>query len=214
VNSHSEKFDFHIHSKYSFDSILTPIKIISTSLKKGLTGIAIVDHDTIEGGKIASELNRTDLKIITGAEIKTEIGDIIGLFLKREIKSRKSIKVIEEIRGQNGIVVLPHPFKKHLLTEEILRDVDLIEGFNGRVSNSSNLKAQELARDRNLPIIAGSDAHFSFEIGRAITQFNTNGFVSKDLKIMLLKEPRELSGKSQILCYEIASQIIKKVKGS
>ena len=45
------KFDFHIHSKYSFDSFMDIEKIIKVAKKRGIDGIAIADHNTIKGGR-------------------------------------------------------------------------------------------------------------------------------------------------------------------
>ena len=41
----ANKFDLHIHSKYSWDSKVEIKDIIKTSKKKKLQGISITDHD-------------------------------------------------------------------------------------------------------------------------------------------------------------------------
>ena len=85
--------DLHIHSKYSFDSLLSPKTILKVAKKKGLTGIAVTDHNTIRGGLEVKEINKDrDFTVIVGSEVQTEIGDIIGLYLSDEIKSRISIE--------------------------------------------------------------------------------------------------------------------------
>ena len=43
-------FDLHIHSKYSFDSIMSPKRIVKVAQDNGLDCIAITDHDSIKGG--------------------------------------------------------------------------------------------------------------------------------------------------------------------
>lgn len=166
--SKSMLLDLHIHSKYSFDSVLSIPKIIRLAKRRGLNGIAITDHNTIRGGLEADRINRDpDFLVIIGAEISTEAGDVIGLFLKEEIQERYSDRVIDEIHRQGGVVVLPHPYKGHALKDELLRKVDLIEGFNARINEEYNEKAVKLAHQWNKPIIAGSDAHFAAEIGTA-----------------------------------------------
>ena len=47
--------------------------------------------------------------MIVGSEISTERGEIIGLFLKEEIKSKDVQDVISEIKEQNGIIVIHIP---------------------------------------------------------------------------------------------------------
>lgn len=158
--------DLHIHSKYSFDSLLSPKTVLKVAKNKGLTGIAVTDHNTIRGGLEVRRINKDrDFVVIVGSEIQTEIGDIIGLYLNDEIRSRVSIEVIEEIKNQGGIVVLPHPFRGHRLNQYVIEHSDAIEVFNGRSTTEENTKALELAKKYNKPFTAGSDAHFASEIG-------------------------------------------------
>ncbi|HQE50405.1 MAG TPA: PHP domain-containing protein, partial [Fervidobacterium sp.] len=154
--------DLHIHSKYSFDSLLSPRTILKVAKKKGLTGIAVTDHNTIRGGLEVRKINKDrDFTVIVGSEIQTDIGDIIGLCVNEEIKSRISIEVIEEIKDQGGYVVLPHPFRGHKLNQYIIELSDAVEVFNGRSTAEENFKALELAKRYNKPFTAGSDAHFA-----------------------------------------------------
>jgi len=183
------KFDFHIHSSYSLDSLLTPAKIVEISRIKGLDGIAVTDHHTIRGGLESRDLNRSELVVIVGSEIKTEWGDIVCLFLEREITSKKFLEVVDQVRKQDGILILAHPFWKHTLSEELLNHVDLIEVFNSRISPSRNRKGERLAQKRGLPQVAGSDAHLPWEIGRGVTCFD-HSTPPADLKQMILKEKR------------------------
>ncbi len=185
------KFDFHIHSSYSLDSILTPAKIVDISRKKGLDGIAVTDHHTIRGGLESRDLNRSSLIVIVGSEIKTEWGDVVCLFLEREITSKRFLEVVEQVRKQDGILILAHPFWKHTLSEELLNHVDLVEVFNSRISPSRNQKGERLAQKRGLPQVAGSDAHLPWEIGRGVTCFD-HSTLPVDLKQMILKEKRSL----------------------
>lgn len=185
------KFDFHIHSSYSLDSILTPAKIVDISRKKDLDGIAVTDHHTIRGGLESRDLNRSELIVIVGSEIKTEWGDVVCLFLEREITSKRFLVVVEQVRKQDGILILAHPFWKHILSEELLNHVDLIEVFNSRISPSRNQKGEMLAQKRGLPQVAGSDAHLPWEIGRGVTCFD-HSTPPVDLKQMILKEKRSL----------------------
>ncbi|MEA1907784.1 MAG: CehA/McbA family metallohydrolase [Euryarchaeota archaeon] len=168
------KFDLHIHSKYSYDSFLRPDTIIKVAKKKGLDGVAVTDHNTIKGGIETSNINKDDdFVVIVGSEIKTEYGDVIGLFLTDEIRSRVFVDVVDEIRDQGGLTVLAHPFRKGIVfPRDLLGHVDLIEGFNARSTKNLNQKAIELARGCRIPVTAGSDAHLGFEIGggQAVTR--------------------------------------------
>ena len=50
-------FELHIHSKYSFDSLMSLESIIKEAKLRGLDGIAITDHNTIKGGLEAQRIN-------------------------------------------------------------------------------------------------------------------------------------------------------------
>lgn len=181
-------FDFHIHSVYSHDSMLKPESIIKYSKKKGLAGIAITDHNTILGAKKAELLSSDDFLIIIGAEIKTDVGEIIGLFLNDEIISNDFYEVRDAIKAQGGLIVLPHPFKNEAINLELLKtDVDLVESLNGRIEPELNHKACIFAKKNELPMIAGSDAHTPFEIGAVQNKLQIDELSLEEVRKALLK---------------------------
>lgn len=181
-------FDFHIHSVYSHDSISKPESIIKYSKKKGLAGIAITDHNTILGAKKAKSLSSEDFLIIIGAEIETDMGEIIGLFLNEEIISNDFYEVKDAIKAQGGLIVLPHPFKNEAINFNLLaKEVDLIESLNGRIKPELNHKACILAKKYERPMIAGSDAHTPFEIGAVQNKLQIDELSSEEVRKVLLK---------------------------
>lgn len=165
--------DLHIHSKYSDDGVLEPEEIVTIAKEKGLAGIAITDHNTIRGGVEAKKYETGDLEVVVGAEIATEKGEVTGLFLSKEIKSRRFGDVVNEIRAQGGVVVVPHPFDtlRHSafrITGDYAGAVDAIEVFNSRcILANCNNRAVRFANQHSLAITAGSDAHYPNEIGLA-----------------------------------------------
>ena len=175
------KFDFHIHSIFSYDSLSTPKSIVRMAKKQGLNGLAITDHNTIKGAIEASKIDKK-IEIIIGSEIKTDEGDIIGLFLNEEIKSTRFDCVIDEIREQNGFIILPHPYKTFdNIPDHVLDKVDAIEIFNGRISNNLNNKARDLAIKKKFLFTGGSDAHRVKDVGRVVTKFNRDtGSLTRD----------------------------------
>lgn len=206
-------FDLHIHSNYSYDSILKPRKVIEVAKKKGLNGIAVTDHNTIQGGLEARNINKDpNFMVIVGCEIYTDIGDIIGLFLEKEIKSRDYMGVIREIKDQGGIVVLPHPYRSHKLSSQLIENVDAIEVFNSRNNEYENIKASKLAEKYKKPILAGSDAHFASEIGNATLVIDTNILLDiKDIRNNIFRG-NILNIRYSPLYLTPASQIIKAIK--
>ncbi|MEO8664944.1 MAG: PHP domain-containing protein [Ignavibacteria bacterium] len=165
--------DFHTHTYNSYDSMMKPEKIIAIARARGLTGIVINDHGTIKGGLECESANKDkNFKIIVGAEIATDVGDITGIFLKEEIRSRKFSEVIEEIKRQGGYTIINHPYVKHKLDEINFDGIDMVEGFNSRVDWEKNILAIELAIKYNKPVIAGSDAHLYSEIANCKTLYD------------------------------------------
>ncbi len=83
------------------------------------------------------------------------------------------MQVVEEIKDQGGLVVLAHPFRKSItFPTDLLKYVDLVEGFNARSPKDLNKKVGELARSYRMSMTAGSDAHLGFEIGGGRTIMN------------------------------------------
>ncbi|MBI5458430.1 PHP domain-containing protein [Methanobacterium sp.] len=167
------KYDLHTHTKYSSDGVLEPENIVKAAKKKGLSGIAITDHDTIRGYLKVKKYETQDFKVICGSEISTERGEVIGLFISSEIKSTTFQEVVEEVKEQDGIVVLPHPFDDVRRTgiypeKGDIKLIDCVETFNSRcLRQKYNDKAAQFAGENGLSMAAGSDAHFAREVGKA-----------------------------------------------
>jgi predicted metal-dependent phosphoesterase TrpH len=69
-----EGFDLHIHSTAS-DGLWNPKQIIDYAIEKGLSGIAITDHDTVANLAEAAEYaKKRDFPFIPGIEISSETG--------------------------------------------------------------------------------------------------------------------------------------------
>ncbi|MDN5339310.1 MAG: hypothetical protein PWQ30_419 [Euryarchaeota archaeon] len=166
-------FDSHTHSNYSHDSLMRPERILKQAKKMGLTGVAITDHDTIRGSLEAKRLEKEiGVTVITGVEVLTDSGDIIGLFVNEEIRSRRWGEVIDEIREQGGVAILPHPYREHQNVSELAKAVDLVEIWNARSTVEQNERAVQLARELQKPGLYGSDAHTYAEIGNVNVQVN------------------------------------------
>ena len=108
------------------------------------------------------------MKVIVAEEVKTaEQGEVIGLFLEEKIpRGMTMAETIAAIRGQGGLVYVPHPFDRfhsvpdyeHLL--DIVEEIDILEVFNPRVALTSfNEEAERFARKYRIVPGAGSDSH-------------------------------------------------------
>lgn len=177
--------DFHSHSNYSRDSVIGPEAFVDHCLRKGVTCIAVTDHNEIEGAfvieKLAAQRAAGRLKVIVGEEVKTAEGEIIGLFLKELVARGMSPEdTIEAIHEQGGLAVIPHPydvFRRSVLTDEAIErvktKVDAIEGFNCRnILGKHDQKARETAAGVDKPITLGTDSHSPWELGGALLEMD------------------------------------------
>jgi predicted metal-dependent phosphoesterase TrpH len=184
------KFDLHIHSKYSYDSLSEPERILRTAVKRNLDAISITDHNSME---VYAHLEpRSDIILIRGTEIHTDKGDLIGLFIEHGIQSRDFLGAVQEIRDQQGIVVLPHPYRRNGDPQELTRYVDLIEIFNPRSRIHENNQASVLCTKFQKMPIAGSDAHTCFEIGKARIEMDGCWKDPDEMKAQILSGERTI----------------------
>ena len=187
------KFDLHVHSEHSKDSRSSHEDILQVALKKGLDGLAVCDHDTIEGGLTCSEKAlEIGLKItvIPGVEISSSKGHILVLGIKENIEPLLSpAETIRRARKLGGTVIIPHPFKRssHGIGSFEGLDIDAVEVFNSRcLFNGPNRKALVEAKRLGIPAVAGSDSHIPEMVGQAYTEIeaceNTVGAVLRAIK--------------------------------
>jgi len=189
--------DFHVHTWYSFDSVTPPRVAIEAARRRGLDGIAITDHDTVEGALAALKANPySDFLIIPGIEVKSDLGDIIGLYITKNIASRRFGDVIEEIHAQGGIAYLPHPIRTFgaVQVPDIYKSypaIDLWELYNGRYDRADFAQARNVFEDLAIGgPLCGSDAHFPWEIG--LFRNILTDLPSESASLMMLSASAEL----------------------
>jgi predicted metal-dependent phosphoesterase TrpH len=165
-----------MHTDHSPDCA-TPVEVLlETARDRGLGAIAITDHNEVSGAMAAREIaeDMSDLKIIVAEEVKTaEQGEVIGLFLSEKIpKGLTMAETVKEIRRQNGLVYVPHPFDRlhsvpdyeHLL--DMVDEIDILEVFNPRVALTAfNVEAERFAQKYRIVPGAGSDSHVAQGLG-------------------------------------------------
>jgi predicted metal-dependent phosphoesterase TrpH len=167
------KIDLHVHSKYSYDSSLTLEQIINKVKEGKIDGLAMTDHNEIQGGLELQKI--ADFPVIVGEEIYSQDGHIIGLFLKEKIKPGLSgHETIRRIKAQGGLVLIPHPFDltrhgkirtKFLM--KVLDQIDFLETYNSRtIWPGTQNRTKRFAKKHKLIMTAGSDGHGKLEFGR------------------------------------------------
>ena len=186
---------FHVHTKASHDSNLDIQAIVRHCIRHKIDILTITDHDSFECMDQYSELcAKAGVHLVPGVEYSSDAGDIIGLFIKDFRPSRDSNSILEDIRRQGGISVIPHPFHGHNLEKIDFDLVDGIEVFNARCTKSLNAKALALAEATGKAKFAAGDVHLRSELDLARTILRLDGnedIVGDDnLKRAFLSSPR------------------------
>ena len=176
------KLDLHIHSQYSEDGIGTPKEIIKNLQKKGLNGMALTDHNAVEGAVKALKIAPKDFIVITGIEISTKDGHIIGLDVKENIpRGLSAEETIDKIIDLGGTPIVPHLYRnmsgvKKEKLKTFYKKLSAIEVFNACSLPKTNLKTAKTAKQYNLGGTGGSDSHDPAYAGYAYTTVDTTNF--------------------------------------
>lgn len=176
--------DTHMHTNLG-DGTASPARVIEEATRKGLQVIAITDHDHVEGAKRVTELvarQQRRLQVITGVEVSTRQGHLLGLFVSKAPRALQSVEAsIEAIKEQGGLVIIPHPLGRlvpslsrakidALLNKDF--PIDGIEIYNPSPANAAMRSTVRLANAQwGFAEMGGSDAHFWQHIGAAYTLF-------------------------------------------
>ena len=103
------KIDLHSHSNAS-DGSFTPTQLVQRAVDRGLTHLALTDHDSVGGVKEALEAADGRINIIPGAELSAtwnnQLVHIVGLFLDIENADlKKFLEKQKEIRIQRAVAI-------------------------------------------------------------------------------------------------------------
>ena len=193
-----------MHTRHSGDSLSRVEDVLAAAVKRGLSAIAITDHDGIEGAIEAQRLARAQklpLQVIVGEEVRTDEGDLLVYFVKERIAPGKLVDVLAEAGRQGAVCAAAHPYDaaRHGidlqgLAPGVLGKIGAIEVFNARVPLASqNARAMAFALKGGKALLAGSDAHHPSEVGAAYAEFHG---VSELDAHSLLHAHRKIGGKS------------------
>jgi predicted metal-dependent phosphoesterase TrpH len=219
--------DLHCHTSASFDSLASPKAVVRAAAARGLTHLAITDHDAIDGALAAREIARTDapdLTVLIGQEVKTAEGDLICLFLERSIPTGlAAVDAIAEARSQGGLVGIPHPFDRFrgsLLVDDAMAEltplVDWVEAHNARIMvGNGNERAALFAKEHGLPGVAVSDAHSVIEIGVAYVALDGHPSTAAGL-IAALPSAELVTGRATLFVRAVTpiAKLVQRARGN
>ncbi len=156
--------DLHVHTRFSGDSSITPKELVdSLQRHTSVKAVAITDHDTLEGYSHVHRLATAyeDLVIIPGIEVSTTQGDIILLGIEEKPAALQTLEsIVDFAKDDSALIVIPHPYRVHGIGDAAEKmPADAVEIMNPWATPQQNKLAEELAKRRDLPGVAGSDAH-------------------------------------------------------
>lgn len=205
IDDRSCVIDLHMHTSHSWDCATDPAALLYIAREVGLTSVAVTDHNEISGAlECASVAEEFGIQVIVGEEVKTNDGEVIGLFLEERIEPGLSWeKTIELIREQDGLVYVPHPFDRlHTIPEpqllrETIDEIDAFETYNARLPfDQYNREAEQFAKKYNLIEGAGSDAHVVQGLGTAAVHMpawdDRESFLNSLAQGEILRRPKSL----------------------
>ncbi len=172
------RVDMHTHTEYSPDSRTRLASYAAAAA--AIDVVCVTDHNTIAGALRLREL-ASNVRVVVGEEISSTEGEIIGLFLEREVsRGLTAEETIARIHDQGGVAYVPHPFSRnrryHIRRAALLRvvaSIDALEVFNAREAfGGDNRRALAFALEQGIAGGAGSDAHRASELGRAYVELD------------------------------------------
>jgi predicted metal-dependent phosphoesterase TrpH len=181
------RIDLHIHTTYSSDASINPKTIVDQLYAHPfIKAVAITDHNTVEGYYKAQELASAyeDVLIIPGVEVSTVNGDLIVLGIAELPPKPWTVKnVVDFAKEKEALTIAAHPYRAYGLGDLARKyDVDAIEVLNGASPPNVNKLAENLAKEMNLPGVAGSDAHQVGELWTVYTEVQATSDVDEILK--------------------------------
>ena len=218
-----QKYDFHIHSRYSRDSE-TPLKeILQAAKRKDLSGIAICDHDEVKGGLKALGIVKEnpekygDFLVIPGTEVSTSKGHVLVLGITEKIPAYMTPEETTDwARDLNALSIIAHPYRKaaHGIGYLEGTGADAAETFNSKcITNGANKKAEKEAIRLGMPQTGGSDAHIADLVGRGYTMMEIEENTKENVFDAILRRktiPKGEKTPGPIVLRQVKNNIIRR----
>jgi len=134
----SERFDFHTHTCVS-DGSLTPTELVRRAAANGVTGIALTDHDTVDGiAEARAEGERCGIEVLGGIELSVNEADgsramhILGLGLEDPAPLRARLEALRRSREERAARIVGHLRRNGVALELAAVEAQAAGGAVGR----------------------------------------------------------------------------------
>jgi predicted metal-dependent phosphoesterase TrpH len=107
------RLDTHVHTRFSYDAAGFVRAVLAAAREAGLDGLAVTDHDTVEGARRAARLApEYGLFVLPGVEVSTAEGHLLALGTETApAPGRPMAETAETVRDRGGVAVAAHPFQ-------------------------------------------------------------------------------------------------------
>ncbi|QTA91152.1 PHP domain-containing protein [Desulfonema magnum] len=169
-------FDLHVHTTISICSQLKIDDILKHAKHRGLDGVCITDHQTMNiRHHIREGIQNDGLCILFGMEYTTDDGDFLIFGPFEDIaEDLSATELLRQVKQLGGAAIAAHPFRKNRAVQEyVIREglCDIVESVNGRNTDAENHRVDSWRQKYFLTESGGSDAHSLNELGKVRTGF-------------------------------------------
>ncbi|AHG03904.1 histidinol phosphatase [Halobacterium sp. DL1] len=207
--------DLHAHTRFFHQWAGEPTRydplganlLALASRWRGLDGVALTNHDYYTD---VGAISTTPL-FIPGIEISTTEGHAIVVGPDPPSRTPPGEltpqAVVDLAHGADCAAIIPHPYR-HGSIHESGADFDAVEISGKHPRNADQI--HELGKDLGLPVVAGSDAHFPLEAGRAYTRIDADTLTPESVVDAIRDgrvEPRVRTGPTQRLLRRAYRQV-------
>lgn len=167
--------DLHTHSRFFHQSpevaaVYDPFGMrlsLEVARRRGLDGLAVTNHDFFRPETLV------DSACLPGIEISTTKGHLLVVGPDPPTRTRPGElspeAAVELAHAHDCAAIIAHPFRNSTLID-CEADFDAVE-VNGKHPEHRR-RIEAIARERDIPVVGGSDAHFPFEVGRVFTRLD------------------------------------------
>jgi hypothetical protein len=167
--------DLHTHTRFfhgapslgrAYDPVGARLLAMAARLR-GLDGVVTTNHDYYREFDLGGE----SVAVLPGIEVTTTKGHALVVGPDPPERTRPGALTPEQtvdLAHERGCAaIIAHPFRNSTVRDADA-DFDAVE-VNGKGTDPPEW-VEELARQRDLPLVGGSDAHWPVEVGRGYTE--------------------------------------------
>lgn len=208
--------DLHTHSRFfhgfagrptAFDPVGTRL-IEAVARGHGLDGVALTNHD------YSPDLSFDEIVTIPGIEISTTNGHVLVIGSDPPTATAPGAltpeAVIDLAEDHGCVTIIAHPFRDSTV-REVDAPFDAVE-LNGKHPRD-RAWVERIARDREIPMVGGSDAHYPVEVGRAVTAVDADELTPESV-VAAIRDGRVEARVSDWAPHRVLRRLYRRLHGS